>query len=263
MDVLSVASDQQWQFWVDRGGTFTDVVARLPSGEIRTHKLLSENPEHYPDAAVEGIRVLLGLAPGQDIPSGVLHSVKMGTTVATNALLERKGEPTLLVTTAGFEDQLRIGYQNRPRLFDLHIRLPEMLYSRVICAEERLDQGGEVLRALDQDRLRAALQDAFDAGFRAVAIAFLHGYRFPEHEQAAGEIARQIGFTQISLSHAVSPLVKLVSRGDTTVVDAYLSPVLRRYVGRVRTHGRGHGVALGADVHAVQRRPRRRRAVSG
>ena len=234
MDVLSVASDQQWQFWVDRGGTFTDVVARLPSGEIRTHKLLSENPEHYPDAAVEGIRVLLGLAPGQDIPSGVLHSVKMGTTVATNALLERKGEPTLLVTTAGFEDQLRIGYQNRPRLFDLHIRLPEMLYSRVIGAEERLDQGGEVLRALDQDQLRAALQDAFDAGFRAVAIAFLHGYRFPEHEQAAGEIARQIGFTQVSLSHAVSPLVKLVSRGDTTVVDAYLSPVLRRYVGQVR-----------------------------
>ena len=210
------------------------MVARLPSGEIRTHKLLSENPEHYPDAAVEGIRVLLGLAPGQDIPSGVLHSVKMGTTVATNALLERKGEPTLLVTTAGFEDQLRIGYQNRPRLFDLHIRLPEMLYSRVIGAEERLDQGGEVLRALDQDQLRAALQDAFDAGFRAVAIAFLHGYRFPEHEQAAGEIARQIGFTQVSLSHAVSPLVKLVSRGDTTVVDAYLSPVLRRYVGQVR-----------------------------
>ncbi|MEC8153318.1 MAG: hydantoinase/oxoprolinase N-terminal domain-containing protein, partial [Pseudomonadota bacterium] len=177
MDVLSVASDQQWQFWVDRGGTFTDVVARLPSGEIRTHKLLSENPEHYPDAAVEGIRVLLGLAPGEAIPSGVLHSVKMGTTVATNALLERKGEPTLLVTTAGFEDQLRIGYQNRPRLFDLHIRLPEMLYSRVIGAEERLAQGGEVLRALDQDPLRAGLQDAFDAGFRAVAIAFLHSYR--------------------------------------------------------------------------------------
>ena len=234
MDVLSVASDQQWQFWVDRGGTFTDVVARLPSGEIRTHKLLSENPEHYPDAAVEGIRVLLGLEAGQAIPRGVLHSVKMGTTVATNALLERKGEPTLLVTTAGFEDQLRIGYQNRPRLFDLHIRLPEMLYSRVIGADERLDQGGEVLRALDQVRLRAGLQDAFDAGFRAVAIAFVHGYRFPEHEQAAGEIARQIGFTQVSLSHAVSPLVKLVSRGDTTVVDAYLSPVLRRYVGQVR-----------------------------
>lgn len=227
-------SDQHWQFWVDRGGTFTDVVGCFPSGEIRKHKLLSENPEHYPDAAVEGIRVLLGLSREQPIPPGVLDSVKMGTTVATNALLERKGEPTVLVTTAGFEDQLRIGYQNRPNLFDLHVRVPAMLYSQVIGADERLDQGGAVLRPLDQTRLRVGMQAAFDAGYRAVAIAFLHGYRFPQHEQVAGEIAREVGFTQVSLSHAVSPLVKLVSRGDTTVVDAYLSPVLRRYVRQVR-----------------------------
>ena len=227
-------SDQHWQFWVDRGGTFTDVVGCFPSGEIRKHKLLSENPEHYPDAAVEGIRVLLGLSREQPIPPGVLDSVKMGTTVATNALLERKGEPTVLVTTAGFEDQLRIGYQNRPNLFDLHVRVPAMLYSQVIGADERLDQGGAVLRPLDQTRLRIGMQAAFDAGYRAVAIAFLHGYRFPQHEQVAGEIAREVGFTQVSLSHAVSPLVKLVSRGDTTVVDAYLSPVLRRYVRQVR-----------------------------
>ena len=224
----------QWQFWVDRGGTFTDLVACTPEGELRTHKLLSENPEHYQDAAVQGIRDLLGLSAEQPIPTGLIHSVKMGTTVATNALLERKGEPTVLVTTAGLEDLLRIGYQNRPRLFDLHIRLPELLYQSVIGAAERVDADGAVLQTLDQDALRVDLQRAFDAGLRSVAIAFLHGYRFPEHERIAGAIAREIGFTQVSLSHVASPLIKLVGRGDTTVVDAYLSPVLRRYVSQVR-----------------------------
>lgn len=236
----------QWQFWVDRGGTFTDLVACTPEGALRTHKLLSENPEHYQDAAVQGIRDLLDLGPEQDIPAGLIHSVKMGTTVATNALLERKGEPTVLVTTAGLEDLLRIGYQNRPRLFDLHITLPELLYQRVIGATERLDAEGDVLTALDETRLRADLQAAFDDGLRSVAIAFLHGYRFPDHELRAGEIAREIGFFQVSLSHVASPLIKLVGRGDTTVVDAYLSPVLRRYVQQVRD-------ALGPAIAAQAR----------
>ena len=236
----------QWQFWVDRGGTFTDLVACTPDGALRTHKLLSENPEHYQDAAVQGIRELLKLRPDQDIPTGLIHSVKMGTTVATNALLERKGEPTVLVTTAGLEDLLRIGYQNRPTLFDLHIQLPELLYQRVIGASERLDADGRVLTALEEAGLRADLQAAFDAGLRSVAIAFLHGYRFPDHEVRAGAIAREIGFTQVSLSHIASPLIKLVGRGDTTVVDAYLSPVLRRYVQQVRD-------ALGPAIAAQAR----------
>ena len=236
----------QWQFWVDRGGTFTDLVACTPDGELRTHKLLSENPEQYQDAAVQGIRDLLGLSQDTPIPEHVIHSVKMGTTVATNALLERKGEPTVLVTTAGLEDLLRIGYQNRPRLFDLHIQLPELLYQRVIGAQERLDAEGSVLQPLNETALRADLQAAFDEGLRAVAIAFLHAYRFPEHEQAAGRIAAEIGFTQISLSHVASPLIKLVGRGDTTVVDAYLSPVLRRYVQQVRD-------ALGPAIAAQTR----------
>ena len=223
-----------WQFWVDRGGTFTDVVARKPDGSLQTHKLLSENPEQYKDAAVQGIRELMGLDGDEAIPPGALESVKMGTTVATNALLERKGEPTALVITRGLEDLLRIGYQNRPKLFDLHIQLPEMLYSHVIGAAERMSADGAVLTPLDEDALRADLQAAFDQGYRSVAVALLHAYRFSEHEQRAGDIAREIGFSQISLSHEVSPLVKLVSRGDTTVVDAYLSPVLRRYVGQVR-----------------------------
>ncbi|MGB1160490.1 MAG: hydantoinase/oxoprolinase N-terminal domain-containing protein, partial [Alphaproteobacteria bacterium] len=236
----------QWQFWVDRGGTFTDLVACTPNGELRTHKLLSENPELYQDAAVQGIRDLLSLAPNDEIPTGLIHSVKMGTTVATNALLERKGEPTVLVTTAGLEDLLRIGYQNRPKLFDLHIQLPELLYQRVIGAAERLDADGAVLTPLDTGALRRDLQLAFDQGLRSVAIAFLHAYRFPEHEKQAGEIARDIGFTQVSLSHVTSPLIKLVGRGDTTVVDAYLSPVLRRYVQQVRD-------ALGPAIAAQTR----------
>ncbi|MGV3494748.1 MAG: hydantoinase/oxoprolinase family protein, partial [Ramlibacter sp.] len=222
-----------WQFWIDRGGTFTDVVGRRPDGSLATHKLLSENPEHYRDAAVAGIRHLLGLAPGEPITPQQVECVKMGTTVATNALLERKGEPTLLVTTRGFRDALRIAYQNRPRLFDRHIVLPELLYAEVVEAQERMGAHGELVQALDQADLRAQLQAAHGRGLRSVAIVFLHGYRYTDHEAAAKRIAQEVGFTQISTSHETSPMMKLVSRGDTTVVDAYLSPILRRYVDRV------------------------------
>ena len=223
----------RWQFWIDRGGTFTDIVGYAPDGRLHTHKLLSENPSQYADAAVEGIRRLLGLAPGEPITAQRVACVKMGTTVATNALLERKGERTLLVITRGFRDALRIATQARPRLFDRHIVLPELLYERVIEAAERVSTGGEIVEPLDQAALRAGLQAAFADGLRSCAIVFLHGYRHVEHELAAESLARQIGFTQISVSHRVSPLMKLVPRGDTTVVDAYLSPILRRYVDRV------------------------------
>jgi 5-oxoprolinase (ATP-hydrolysing) len=223
----------KWQFWIDRGGTFTDVVGRTPEGTILSHKLLSENPERYPDAALEGIRNLLGLKTGEPIPGEAVEAVKMGTTVATNALLERKGEPTVLVITRGFKDALRIGYQNRPRLFDRHIQLPEMLYTRVIEVDERTGASGDVLVALNEETVRTELQHAFDDGLRSVAIVFMHGYRFADHEKKVAAMAHAIGFTQVSVSHQVSPLIKLVSRGDTTVVDAYLSPILRRYVDRV------------------------------
>ena len=222
-----------WQLWVDRGGTFTDIVAKSPDGRLVSHKLLSDNPERYKDAAVQGIRDLLGLEPGAGIPRDTIRHVKMGTTVATNALLERKGERTLFVTTRGFGDALRIGYQNRPRLFDLNIVLPSLLYEQVIEVDERVGACGEVLSPLDEDRVRADLRTVFDTGIRAVAVAFMHGYRYRDHELRVGEICKQVGFTQVSLSHEVSPLVKLVSRGDTTVVDAYLSPILRRYVQQV------------------------------
>jgi 5-oxoprolinase (ATP-hydrolysing) len=224
---------KRWQFWIDRGGTFTDVVGRDPQGALHTLKLLSENPEQYRDAAVEGIRRLLGLAPGQAITAEQVDCVKMGTTVATNALLERKGDRTLLVTTQGFRDALRIAYQARPRLFDRHIVLPELLYERVVQASERVGAHGDVIEALDEMHLRERLWAAHDAGLRSVAIVFMHGWRWPAHEQAAARIAREVGFTQVSTSHEVSPLMKLVSRGDTTVVDAYLSPILRRYVEQV------------------------------
>lgn len=227
------ATGMDWQFWIDRGGTFTDIVARRPDGSLVTHKLLSENPEQYPDAAVAGIRHLLGLRPGEAIPGGQVEAVKMGTTVATNALLERKGEATALAITRGFRDALRIAYQNRPRLFDRHIVLPELLYARVIEIDERMGAHGEVVQALDKDGARRGLQQAYDEGLRALAIVFMHGYRYSGHEEAVARIAREIGFTQVSVSHAVSPLMKLVARGDTTVVDAYLSPILRRYVGQV------------------------------
>ncbi len=223
----------RWQFWIDRGGTFTDVVGRRPDATLVTHKLLSENPEQYQDAAVAGIRHLLGLKPGEPITAQQVECVKMGTTVATNALLERKGEPTLLVTSRGFRDALRIAYQNRPRLFDRHIVLPELLYSAVVEADERMGAHGEMITPLKEDELRLAMQAQFDAGLRCVAIVFLHGYRYSAHEKTAARIAQEIGFTQISTSHETSPLMKLVSRGDTTVVDAYLSPILRRYVAQV------------------------------
>ncbi|MDM9557822.1 hydantoinase B/oxoprolinase family protein [Bordetella petrii] len=223
----------KWQFWIDRGGTFTDIVARRPDGGTATAKLLSENPEQYRDAAVAGIRQLLGLAPGEPVPAERVECVKMGTTVATNALLERKGERTLLVTTRGFRDGLRIAYQNRPRLFDRNVVLPEMLYEAVVEADERIDAAGGVVRPLDEAALRAQLQQAYASGIRAVAVVFMHAWHAPAHEQRAAAIARELGFTQVSASHEVSPLIKYVSRGDTTVVDAYLSPILKRYVDQV------------------------------
>ncbi|MCO5107631.1 MAG: hydantoinase B/oxoprolinase family protein [Burkholderiaceae bacterium] len=222
-----------WQFWIDRGGTFTDVVARRPDGTLATAKLLSENPGRYDDAAVEGIRRLLGLAPGEPIDAARVEVVKMGTTVATNALLERKGEPLVLAVTRGFRDALRIAYQNRPKLFERQVVLPELLYREVIEIDERLAADGGVVRPLDEVSTRASLQRAFDAGLRAVAIVLMHGYRHGAHEARVAAIAREIGFAQVSVSHRVSPLVRFVPRGDTTVVDAYLSPVLRRYVERV------------------------------
>jgi 5-oxoprolinase (ATP-hydrolysing) len=234
--------DQRWQFWIDRGGTFTDIVARRPDGTLTTEKLLSENPEQYKDAAVAGIQRLLGLSAEESVSPELVAAVKMGTTVATNALLERKGDPTVLVTTRGFRDALRIAYQNRPRLFDRRIVLPELLYGEVIEADERIGAHGEVVLPLDEETVRAGLQRAYDAGYRSAAVVLMHGYRFPAHEQAVGRIAADIGFTQISVSHQVSPMMKLVSRGDTTVVDAYLSPILRRYVDQVA--GKMEGVRL-------------------
>jgi len=224
---------QKWEFWIDRGGTFTDIVARKPNGELQTHKLLSENPEQYKDAAIEGIRTLLGVKKGEPLPADKISAVKMGTTVATNALLERQGEDTLLLINTGFADALRIGYQTRPDLFALDIKLPEMLYKKVIEVDERLNAQGDVLIPLDTEKTKAAMQQAFDEGYRAVAIILMHGYRYTAHEKQLAEIAHHIGFSQISTSHEVSPLMKLVSRGDTTVVDAYLSPILRRYINQM------------------------------
>ncbi|MGH3289127.1 MAG: hydantoinase/oxoprolinase family protein, partial [Streptosporangiaceae bacterium] len=223
----------QWEFWIDRGGTFTDLVARRPDGRLVAHKLLSDNPRAYRDAAVAGIRQLLQLKAGQQIPADSIRQVRLGTTVATNALLERKGEPTVLVITRGFADALRIAYQNRPRIFDRRILLPEVLYDRVIEADERIGAHGEILTPLDEDTIRQRLQSAYHDGFKAVAIVCMHGYRYPDHEQRIGALARRAGFTQVSESHRTSPLMKLVSRGDTTVVDAYLSPILQRYVSEV------------------------------
>ncbi len=232
-----------WQFWIDRGGTFTDVVARRGAGgPTVTRKLLSDNPEHYRDAAVQGIRDVLGLAPGEPVRG--VDTVRMGTTVATNALLERKGDRTLLVVNRGFRDALRIGYQTRPHLFDLRIALPEMLYERVVEVDGRVGADGAELAPLDLDAARAALREAYADGMRSVAIVLMHGYRYPAHERALAEAARAIGFTQVSTGYETSPLMKLVGRGDTTVVDAYLSPLLRRYVDRVAEE-------LGADVRLM------------
>src|SRR5579884_3783786 len=222
-----------WDFWIDRGGTFTDVIGRRPDGSLVAHKLLSENPEAYADAAVQGIRDLLGLGAGEPIRAGMIGTIKMGTTVATNALLERKGERTLLVITKGFRDALRIGYQARPKIFAREIVKPEMLYERVIEVDERVRADGTIERAPDLAAVRRDLEAARAEGIRAVAIVFMHAYRYPEHESQVAALAREIGFAQVSVSHEVSPLIKLVSRGDTTVVDAYLSPILRRYVAQV------------------------------
>ncbi|MFG2496011.1 hydantoinase B/oxoprolinase family protein [Streptomyces caniferus] len=223
----------RWEFWIDRGGTFTDVVGRRPDGRLVTGKLLSHHPERYRDAAVAGIRMLLGLGPDEPVPAERVSVVKMGTTVATNALLERKGEPTVLLTTEGFRDALRIAYQNRPRIFDRHIVLPEALYDRVIEVPERIGARGELVRPLDIDEVRRALIRARADGLRSAAVVLLHGYRHADHERAVAELARRAGFSQVSCSHEVSPLMKLVPRGDTTVVDAYLSPILRRYVDEI------------------------------
>ena len=222
--------DGRWEFWIDRGGTFTDIVARRPDGGLVARKLLSENPEAYRDAAVAGIRQILKLEPGQEIPPASIGSVRLGTTVATNALLERKGEPTVLIITKGFADALRIAYQNRPRIFDRRILLPEVLYDRVIEADERVTADGEVLTPLDEAKLADDLEAARKEGFQAAAVICMHGYRYPGHETRIARLARAAGFTQVCESHRTSPLMKLVSRGDTTVADAYLSPILQRYV---------------------------------
>ena len=222
-----------WHFWIDRGGTFTDVVALSPDNEVVTRKLLSAHPERYEDAAIQGIRDLLGVAEGETLPAERVASVKMGTTVATNALLERRGADVVLVVTEGFRDLLRIAYQNRPRIFDRCIQLPDRLETRVIEARERIDAEGAVLTPLDLGQVRAALEDAFRSGIRATAIVLMHGYRYTQHEAAIAKAAEEIGFTQVSVSHRVSPLMRIVSRGDTTLVDAYLSPVLGRYVDQV------------------------------
>ncbi|MFF7631318.1 hydantoinase B/oxoprolinase family protein [Streptomyces cyaneofuscatus] len=223
----------RWEFWIDRGGTFTDVVGRRPDGRLVTRKLLSHDPDRYDDAAVAGIRLLLGLRDDEPVPADKVAAVRMGTTVATNALLERRGEPTVLLITEGFRDALRIAYQNRPRLFDRHIVLPEAVHERVIEVPERIDAEGHTVRALELDAVREQLRAAHADGLRSAAVVLMHGYRHPAHERAVAEAAREAGFTQVSSSHEVSPLIRLVPRGDTTVVDAYLSPVLRRYVDEV------------------------------
>jgi len=223
----------RWQFWIDRGGTFTDIVARSPDGKLITHKLLSEDPPHYEDAAMHGIRQIMGLSENTPFPSEEVEAIKMGTTVGTNALLERKGERTVLVITKGFGDALRIGYQNRPDIFAQKIELPDQLYERVIEVSGRYGVGGEELVPLDLESAKKELEESFKAGIRSAAIVLMHAYRYPDHELKLGRLAREIGFTQVSLSHQASPLIKFVSRGETAVVDAYLSPVLRRYVNMV------------------------------
>ncbi len=231
--MASTSTIKKWDFWVDRGGTFTDIVSRNLNGEIKAHKLLSENPEVYKDAAIQGIRDLMGITVGAAIPADQIATIKMGTTVATNALLERKGDRTALIITKGFRDALEIGYQARADIFARHIIKPELLYETVDEVTERVSATGEVLQPLDTKDATQKMQAVFDKGIRAIAIVMMHGYRFTDHEQQLAKIAKQIGFTQISTSHQTSPLMKLVGRGDTTVVDAYLSPILRRYVDQV------------------------------
>ena len=221
---------QCWQFYIDRGGTFTDIVAKTPQERIIVYKLLSENPEQYQDASIQGIRDVMGIGKDESIPTEQIEVVKMGTTVATNALLERKGDRVVLLITKGFKDALRIGYQNRPDIFARKIILPSMLYESVIEVDERYDARGNELKPVDTQQLRQDLQAAYDRGIHCCAIVLMHGYRYPQHELQIARLAKEIGFRQISISHQVSPLIKLVSRGDTTVVDAYLTPILRRYI---------------------------------
>ncbi len=244
-------AQKQWQFWIDRGGTFTDIVARHPDGRLILHKLLSENPERYLDAPVQGIRELLGLKPGQAIASEQIEAVKMGTTVATNALLERKGDRTVLLITKGFKDALRIGYQHRPDIFALEIVLPKLLYEQVIEVEERYSATGEVIYHFNPSTLRPQLQAIYQQGIRSCAIVFLHSDRYPQHELLAAELAQEIGFTHISVSHKISPFIKLVSRGNTTVVDAYLSPILQHYVQQVYSQLHDGVAAIQALPHPV------------
>ena len=247
--------EARWDFWIDRGGTFTDIVARSPDGDIEARKLLSENPGVYEDAAIEGIRQFLGVPADTAIPSDRVGAVKMGTTVATNALLERKGDRTALIVTEGFRDALEIGYQARPKIFDLHIIKPELLFEKVVEVPERIRTDGTVETPLDEQAARSGLEAVYATGIRAIAIVFMHAYRYPDHEARVAAMARDVGFTQVSVSHEVSPLMKLVGRGDTTVVDAYLSPVLRRYVDRVATalgaeaNGGAPGNGAGSNVH--------------
>ena len=230
------AVERAWEFWIDRGGTFTDIIGRRPDGALVTLKLLSENPERYADAASAGMRALM-----EQYGDAPIAAVKMGTTVATNALLERTGEPTVLAITKGHADALRIGYQNRPKIFARHIVLPEPVYSRVVEIDERITAEGEILRPLDEASAKASLASAYAEGYRSIAIVLMHGYRFTAHEKRVAELAAEIGFSQISVSHEVSALIKLIGRGDCTVADAYLSPVLDRYVAGLRA-------ALGEDV---------------
>lgn len=227
---MDTPSFPRWQFWIDRGGTFTDIVAKHPQGYLLTHKLLSDHPKQYPDAAIQGIRNILGLTPHDALPTQHIATVKMGTTVATNALLERQGEPTALVISKGFKDALQIAYQNRPELFALQILLPPLLYQQVIEIDERVTAQGEVLKPVSLQEAKTALLALYQQGFSSIAIVLMHAYRYPQHEQQLAALACEIGFHQISVSHEVSPLLKLIRRGETTVVDAYLSPVLHRYV---------------------------------
>ena len=228
-----MSGGDKWQFFIDRGGTFTDLVARAPDGSLLTRKLLSENPGAYRDAALAGIADLIGVPRDRPLPAQAIASIRMGTTVATNALLERKGDPVLLITSQGFRDALEIGYQARSKIFARRIEKPSMLYARVVEVPERVRADGSVETPLDGAAVRAALRAARADGIAAVAIVFMHSYAFPAHEREAAKIAREEGFTYIAASHEVSPLVKFVGRGDTAVVDAYLSPLLRRYVDRV------------------------------
>lgn len=229
----------KWHFWVDRGGTFTDIVAKAPNGRILTHKLLSNNPGRYDDAIAEGVRQLLAAGSGAGSSggsgSGAVASLRIGTTIGTNALLERKGAPTVFVTTAGFKDAVRIGYQNRPDIFALHIRKPDVLYERVVECVERITADGGKREVIDLNAARAALQKAFDAGIRSCAITLMHGYKYTEHEEMVQALARDIGFTHVSASHEVAPVIKFVSRADTTLVDGYLSPLLRQYLDSLRS----------------------------